>query len=155
MQGTSLCSLRREHRERRRCWARLADCTLGAEIDWRTLYPSDARTVRLPTYPFQEECHWRESDQNHRIRVSRPVHPLLGIQLEASKPSWKSSLDLIELDYLLDHRISGATVFPGCRIYRDGPRAARETLGPVPCTLEDIEFQKFLVLDQTFRRQCS
>ena len=26
--------------------------------------------------------------------------------------------------------------------------AARETLGPVPCTLEDIEFQKFLVLDQ-------
>ncbi len=26
--------------------------------------------------------------------------------------------------------------------------AAREILGPVPCTLEDIEFQKFLVLDQ-------
>ena len=106
--------------------------TLGAEIDWRTLYPSDARTVRLPTYPFQEECHWRESDQNHRIRVSRPVHPLLGIQLEASKPSWKSSLDSIELDYLLDHRISGATVFRGAGYIEMALAAARETLGPVP-----------------------
>ena len=149
LQGATLCSLRRENRERAALLGSLGRLySLGAEIDWHRLYPVDATTIRLPSYPFQSESHWRESDQARRIRVGRPVHPLLGIRLEVPKPSWKVDLDSSDLSYLADHRIGDSTVFPGAGYVEMALAAAREIFGPIPCVLEDIEFQRFLILDQ-------
>ena len=82
------------------------------------------------------------------MRVSRPVHPLLGNRLERSKPSWRGTLDTASLSYLIDHRIGDSTIFPGAGYVEMALAAARETVRAGPCVLEDIEFQKFLVLDQ-------
>ena len=122
--------------------------TLGAEIDWQRLYPANATAIRLPSYPFQADSHWRESETTRRMRIGRSVHPLLGNRLDLPKPSWRVALDMASLSYLVDHRIGDAIIFPGAGYVEMALSAARETFGPVPCVVEDIEFQKFLVLDE-------
>ena len=147
--GTTLCSLRRDDRERAALLGSLGRMyILGSEINWRKLYPAEATAIKLPSYPFQPDIHWRESETTRRMRVSRPVHPLLGNRIEISKPSWSGTLDTASLSYLVDHRIGDAIIFPGAGYVEMALAAAREMFGPVPCVLEDIEFQKFLILDQ-------
>jgi acyl transferase domain-containing protein/acyl carrier protein/phospholipid N-methyltransferase len=149
-QGTSLCSLRRGDREQATLLGSLGRLySLGAEIDWQQLFPADAMAVKLPSYPFQVESHWRESDHTRRLRLGESVHPLLGNRLDASRPTWNVELDTADLDYLKDHQIGGSIVFPGAGYVEMALAAARETFGQVPCVLEDMEFQKMLVLDQT------
>src|SRR5262245_35393308 len=149
-QGLVLCSLRRKERERAALLGSLGRLyTAGADIDWRRIFPEDVTAIKLPAYPFQLDHYWRESDETRRIRMGRWDHPLLGVRLDLAKLSWKGDLASGELDYLADHRISGATVFPGAGYVEMALAAARELLGPGPCSLEEIEFQKFLVLDQS------
>ena len=147
--GATLSSLRRGDRERAAMLGSLGRLyTLGTEINWRKLFPDGATAIKLPVYPFQADIHWRESEKTRQIRVGRPVHPLLGNRLEVSKPSWSVELDTAGLEYLVDHRIGGAIVFPGAGYIEMALAVARETFGPVPCVVEDAEFQKFLILDQ-------
>src|SRR5919108_84539 len=147
--GAALGSLRREERERAALLGSLGRLyTLGAEIDWQRLYPANATAIRLPSYPFQADSHWRESETTRRIRIGRSNHPLLGNRLDVPKPSWSGALDMASLSYLVDHRIGDAIIFPGAGYVEMALSAARETFGPVPCVVEDIEFQKFLVLDE-------
>ena len=148
-QGITLGSLRRADRERAALLGSLgALYSAGAEIDWSKLYPACSNAIKLPRYPFQSERFWHESEQNRRIRVSRPTHPLLGIPLEAPKPTWEADLGSVDLGYLADHQIGDSIVFPGAGYVEMALAAAKEIFGPVPCVVEEIEFQKFLLLDQ-------
>jgi acyl transferase domain-containing protein/acyl carrier protein/ubiquinone/menaquinone biosynthesis C-methylase UbiE len=149
LKGTTLSSLRREDRERAALLVSLGRLyTNGADIDWHKLYQAGATAIKLPFYPFQAESHWRESDLTRRIRIGSSVHPLLGQRLEVAKPSWKVDLDRADLGYLSDHRIGDSIVFPGAGYVEMGLAAARETFGSGPCVLEDVEFQRFLVLER-------
>src|SRR5262249_17782451 len=68
--GATLCSLRRDDRERAALLGSLGRLyTLGADIDSHKLHPADATAIKLPAYPFQAEVHWRESDITRRIRL--------------------------------------------------------------------------------------
>jgi len=99
-QGTILSSLRRESRERAALLGSLGRLyTLGADIDWRRLYPTDGTAIKLPLYPFRAERHWRESDLNPRTLVGRPVHPLLGNRLDVANEGGDS---LIAMDVSLE-----------------------------------------------------
>jgi acyl transferase domain-containing protein/NADPH:quinone reductase-like Zn-dependent oxidoreductase/short-subunit dehydrogenase/acyl carrier protein len=147
--GATLACLRREERERAALLGSLGRLyTLGAEIDWQKVFRGDATAIRLPLYPFQADSYWRESDTTRRMRIGRTIHPLLGNRLEAPKPSWSNALDMASLSYLADHRIGDAIIFPGAGYVEMALAVAREALGPVACVVEDIEFEKFLILDQ-------
>jgi NADPH:quinone reductase-like Zn-dependent oxidoreductase/SAM-dependent methyltransferase/acyl carrier protein len=62
-------------------------------------------------------------------------------------------LDTADLGYLTDHRIGASIVFPAAGYIEMALATAREMFGNVPAVLEDIEFQKFLPLDEkTFCR---
>jgi acyl transferase domain-containing protein len=53
-QGTMLCSLRREARERATLLGSLGQLYCrGAELAWHKLFPVDAAAIKLPSYPFQ------------------------------------------------------------------------------------------------------
>jgi amino acid adenylation domain-containing protein len=148
-QGTTLCSLRRGDRERAEMLGSLGRLySLGGDIHWHKLFPAEATAIGLPSYPFQADTHWRESDQGRRIRLGESIHPLLGNRQKAAQPSWNVELDTADLEYLADHRIGGSIVFPGAGYVEMALAAARETLGSGACVLEDIEFQKFLFLDE-------
>jgi acyl transferase domain-containing protein/NADPH:quinone reductase-like Zn-dependent oxidoreductase/acyl carrier protein len=148
--GAVLPSLRRQERERAALLGSLGRLfCFGAEIDWQKLFPSGAAAIKLPAYPFQADRHWRETDALRRLRRGETVHPLLGNRLETAQPIWQVKLDAGDLAYLADHRIGSSVIFPGAGYVEMALAAAQESFGPVRCVVEDIEFQKFLVLDDT------
>src|SRR5262249_44141093 len=126
-QGTLLCSLRRQERERAALLGSLGRMyTLGADIQWRKLFPADAAVVKLPSYPFQRETYWREADRLRRRRLGEIIHPLLGERSDATQPCWNVQLDTADLGYLADHRVKNAIVFPGAGYVEMALAAARE-----------------------------
>ena len=64
----------------------------GQPLDAKRLFPS-GRRVPLPTYPWQRERFWNESEESRVSRLTAPVHPLLGVELGGPEPSWEARLD--------------------------------------------------------------
>ena len=148
-QGSVLYSLRRGDPAKASLLGSLARLYIaGANIDWAKLFPDEATAIKLPLYPFQPEMHWHEGEQSRRFRLEGPIHPLLGKRVEAPQPTWSVKLDNAELDYLEDHRMAGAPVFPATGYIEMALGAAQQAFGPDPCILEDVEFSKILVLDR-------
>lgn len=158
-----LPSLRRKKGERVMMLASLGHLyTLGYPIDWNHLYPKeasgrfpqDASSVRLPSYPWQPERYWNESEATQQARVGtqnprllahhtlavQQTHPLLGGKLQSVQPVWDVEIDQEYLTYLSDHRIQGAVVYPGAA-YVEMALAAGEGI-----QVSQIEFHKALFL---------
>jgi acyl transferase domain-containing protein/acyl carrier protein/ubiquinone/menaquinone biosynthesis C-methylase UbiE len=149
VQGTTLCSIRRADRERAAMLGSLGRLyTLGVEIDWRRIFPAEASVIKLPSYPFQPQKHWRETESARRQRIGSLTHPLLGNRQQTPQPTWQVQLDTGRLGYLEDHKVKGSIVVPGAALVEMALAAAHEVYGPVPCVVEDIEFQKLFILDQ-------
>ncbi len=133
--------------------------TLGYPVDWTRLAPERERLVQLPSYPWQRERYWQESEESLQGRLSEPnqyrrailarqVHPLLGSRLESVHPVWDGSIELQQLPYLNDHRVQGAVVYPGAAYVEMALAVAKETWGTQPCVLEEIAFHKPLLLSE-------
>jgi len=128
--------------------------TLGYPVDWHRLYPQ-GQFVRLPSYPWQRERYWNESEESQQARLGQtyqrtllgvPVHPLLGSRLESPQPQWNATIDLHRLTYLEDHRVQGAVVYPGAAYVEMALAAAKEIFGESSYVLEEIEFDKAMFL---------
>jgi acyl transferase domain-containing protein/short-subunit dehydrogenase/acyl carrier protein len=149
VRGVTLCSLRRQAGERAMLFGSLGQLfCLGADIDWPKLFPGDASPIKLPSYPFEGQGHWREGNEARRLRLGELIHPLLGDRIDAPQPIWKLELDTAGLRYLEDHRIGDSIVFPAAGYVEMALACARELFGPDPCVLEDVEFETLLELEQ-------
>jgi acyl transferase domain-containing protein/thioesterase domain-containing protein/acyl carrier protein len=120
--------------------------TLGYPVDWHRLYPETGQLVRLPSYAWQRERYWHESEKSLQARLGLPVHPLLGSRLESAQPMWNGSIDKQHLTYLDDHRVQGIVVYPGAAYVEMALAAAKEIFGEGHYVLEDIEFLQALFL---------
>ncbi len=148
--GTVLPSLRRQEAEHEQMLGSLGALhTLGYPVAWGRLYPEGGRFVRLPSYPWQHERYWQESEVSQQNRLGRRVHPLLSSRLASPRLSWESEIDKEFLTYLDDHRIQGTVVFPGAGYVEMALAAASEVFGEGPYVLEEVEFQKALFLSDT------
>jgi acyl transferase domain-containing protein len=146
-QGVVLPSLRRKEPEQRFMLGSLAALyTQGYAVNWETFYPKKGAFVRLPTYPWQRERYWVESEDSHRRRLGIEDHALLGHYLRAVRPSWELQVIKRRLPYLDDHRIQGTVLMPGAAFIEMVLVAAREAFGAGTYVLEDIEFHKALFL---------
>lgn len=169
-----LPSLRRKKAERIMMLASLGQLyTLGYPIDsvpfgyWYRLYAPTAsglsrsrgeaehhvrqqpNRVRLPSYAWQRERYWHESDASRQARLvdeqqramlGQQVHPLLGAKLQAAYPVWDVEIDQQQLSYLSDHAIQGSVVYPAAA-YVEMALAATPSR-----VVEEIEFHKALFL---------
>lgn len=156
--GTILPSLRRKERERAMMLGSFGQLyTLGYSVDWQRLYPQPGRFVPLPAYPWQRESYWQESEASRLGRLGEPnqfrgamlgqqVHPLLGSRLESASQVWHAAIDQDELTYLQDHCVQGSVVYPGAAYVEMALAAAKEIFGHDQGTVEEIEFQKALLL---------
>lgn len=157
-EGTVIPSLRRQEPEQVMLLGGLGKLyTLGYPIDWHRLYPEEGRFVRLPSYPWQRERYWQESEESQQARLGslsrqaklgQQIHPLLGCQVKSAYSLWDSSIDLQQLTYLQDHCVDGAVVYPGAAYVEMAIAAAKETFGQISCIVEEIEFQKPLLLSK-------
>ena len=142
-----LCSLRRGEDESASMLAALgALYTIGAPVNWDAFRSASAQFVRLPAYPWQRERHWSESEESLRDRIGVPSHPLLGLRTGSARPTWQAEINPVLLDYLPDHAVRGAVVFPGAGYVEMAIAAAREVFGPATVAIEQIRFERALFL---------
>lgn len=159
--GTVLPSLRRKEQEQTMMLGSFGKLyTLGYSVDWKRLYQQPGHFVQLPSYPWQRESYWQESEESRLGRLGEPnqyrgsmlgqqVHPLLGSQLESASQVWHGSIDQEELTYLNDHCVQGSVVYPGAAYVEMALAAAKEIFGHESGVIEEIEFQKALLLPES------
>jgi acyl transferase domain-containing protein/acyl carrier protein len=153
-----LPSLRRREDERGTMLRSLGQLyTLGHAVNWDGVIPGPARTLRLPSYPWQRERYWSESEESRTTRLAAPAHPLLGTSLRAPQPAWETRLDLRLFPYLNDHCVQRTTIFPATGYLEMAIAVARELFGDGPCRLENVKLANpcFLTADRPLRLRAS
>ena len=103
----------------------------GAAVDWSAWFPSAARVVRLPAYPWQRERHWNgdSSSWRHSGGATPTDHPLLGRRLPSLEPTWLNELSSPQMDRFGDHRVGDAIVMPATGFVTLALEAGRRALG--------------------------
>ncbi len=150
IRGNVLTSLHRKQTERATLSKALgALYTTGYPVDWQRLYPARRNHVQLPTYPWQRETYWNESEESLFDRLGGSEHPLLGHRITIPTPqfSWKSTLNENFLPYIVDHRIEGLVVLPGAAYVEVGLAIHKKLYEKKACVLEKIALHRALVID--------
>ncbi|HEX2909582.1 MAG TPA: SDR family NAD(P)-dependent oxidoreductase [Chloroflexia bacterium] len=130
----------------------------GLNIEWSRVEEGQPRqrVAGLPTYPFQRQRFWLDSNGRKKpARSARGINPLLGqkLQLPLRESVYQSELSVANLPFLSDHRVFGRVVVPGSSHVAMALQAARATFGQNPCRLADITFAQALALDEDEARQ--
>ena len=149
-QGVVVPSLRRKEKERVQMLASLGTLhASGFPVDWNTVYPKRAKYISLPGYSWQRESYWHESAGEREYRLGVTAHPLLGRREKTVNPTWTSELDPTRFPYLHDHSVNGRTVFPAAAYLEMGLGLAKEIFTNDMCVMEDVDFQKALLVSRT------
>ncbi|MBI4852598.1 MAG: SDR family NAD(P)-dependent oxidoreductase [Acidobacteria bacterium] len=105
----------------------------GVEVNWVNLL--SGKYVDIPTYPFQRQRYWLESDKEKitdisTIGLTSAQHPLLGAttQLAEGGHLFTALLSLKEHAWLSDHQVFNTVVFPATA-YLELAWRALEVLG--------------------------
>ncbi|MGW0885981.1 SDR family NAD(P)-dependent oxidoreductase, partial [Streptomyces sp. NPDC002671] len=125
----------------------------GASVDWASLFEG-ARRVDLPTYAFQRERYWLESESAGTgdvasVGLASADHPLLGaaVALPASDGVLLTGrLSLRTHPWLADHAVAGVALLPGTAFVELALRAG----DAVGCDrLEELTLEAPLVLPES------
>lgn len=148
--GTWLASLRRGRGDWDTLLANLAQLyVVGGAIDWDAVNaPYASRRLDLPTYPFQHERYWTNATYSQGTRVNPNLHPLLGRGTRSpfmSATLYESAVSSSQPAYLGDHRVYGATVFPGSA-FIELALAAAAGQGDGTLSVDHLELQAPFVL---------
>jgi acyl transferase domain-containing protein len=143
-----VASLRRGEPERAQFLAALGELyAAGTPIDWQRQSPAGGRFVKLPTYPWQRETYWHESEESLSDRLGQDGHPLLGQRLDGPGDVWSSALNSQYLPWLQDHRVEELVVLPGAAYVELGFALQGEVSGAHERVLENLQFHRALVID--------
>jgi len=149
--GTVVGTLRRDQGQRRDLLARLCELhAAGAAIAWDAsdLIP-DAGPIDLPGYPWHHEPYWlAEPATAMPARGSR--HALLGDSRAVATPGRltvvQARLAASETEFLADHVVQDAVVFPAAGHIDLVLAAAREVYPDRAWALEDLRLEAALTL---------
>ena len=127
----------------------------GVAVDWHGYdKPYYRQKEQLPTYPFQRERYWIETNHKTSQSFGESVsHPLLKDKLNSPsrESQFRAELLLDTLDYLTDHQVYGHIIYPSTgfielmlAVVSHDSGHSNKTSG---LCLEDIRFQCALRLD--------
>ncbi|MGW8768955.1 amino acid adenylation domain-containing protein, partial [Streptomyces sp. NPDC055815] len=130
----------------------------GVTIDWPALLaPYDARTVELPSYPFQRAHYWLLNEPAAAPRsaprpMAQPAEQvaLLGVRMPSSplaQAQFAPRLDPVAHPCLGDFVVGGRPVVSAGVLVESVIEAVTEFAGTGPVSVEDLELPVDLVLD--------
>ena len=114
--------------------------------------------VDLPAYAFNHsQRYWSESRLSKNFRFRQfPRHELLGAPISDWDPSeavWRNFIRASENPWIKDHRVTGATIYPGAGMLVMAIEASRQLADPSKqikgYRLREISFLKALVIPLT------
>ncbi len=147
-QITCFLSLRRKEPEVRQILTTAAELyCAGFDLDWRALAPVSGRFLSTPKYPWQRELHWSESARSKMERLGLPGPVYLNRTLLSGTPSWEVEINRQYFPFLMDHGVQDQTVFAGMGYVEAALSLAGRIFGAVPVVLENVNFEKVLVVD--------
>ena len=120
----------------------------GFGLRWEGVQPGPCPHHPFPTYPWQRQSFWAESDDARALRIAGPLHPLLGIRERGPALAWQSDIDVHTHPYLVDHGLDGKTVFPAAGYIELMLAAMREGKPDSTVELRDVHFERVLWLDE-------
>ena len=125
----------------------------GAAVDWKAFFAgSGAKTVPLPTYPFQRKRYWLDASETAGDPASlgqhRLDHALLGAAVEepdGAGLALTGRLSLHDLPWLADHALAGTVLLPGAALLDLALRAGEQAGCPA---VAELTMQAPLVLSE-------
>ena len=122
----------------------------GHSPSWRALYP-DARTVGLPTYPFEHRRYWlapTATGDACGLGLDRAEHPLLGAVAELADQDQvmvSGRLSPGTEGWLVGHQVNDTVVFPAAGFIEVMLRAGELTGCPV---IDELVLHTALILSE-------
>ena len=121
---------------------------LGVEVDWREVNQAAGNFVEQPFYVWNRERFWLESEEGRHFRCDPEDHPLLGVRVKSTKPTWEFYLDPRLFQYLDDHRFWDSIIFPASG-YGEIGLALCEALFPGEgYCVEELEMKKAMFVSE-------
>jgi acyl transferase domain-containing protein/NAD(P)-dependent dehydrogenase (short-subunit alcohol dehydrogenase family)/acyl carrier protein len=118
----------------------------GQDVNWDAILPNHGAFISLPSYPWQRERYWIESEVSLQDRIGESEYPLLRSRVGESNDSWRSEIGGGYFPFLRDHIVNDEIVFPGAGYVEAGLEAYRRRFGREICILRDLEFHNILFL---------
>jgi acyl transferase domain-containing protein/D-arabinose 1-dehydrogenase-like Zn-dependent alcohol dehydrogenase/acyl carrier protein len=122
----------------------------GAKLDWGAFFDgTDAKTVPLPTYPFQRRRYWLASGAGASLGATGlgdPEHPLLGAVIEDPAGGGlilAGQISLAAQPWIAGHAVAGTVLLPGTAFLELALRAG-EAAGAA--SIEELTLRAPLVL---------
>ncbi len=131
----------------------------GIKIDWQAFNRNcDSQGVKLPTYPFQRQRYWwdRAKFWTETSSNQQPLHPLLGNPLTLAGTSqirFQGQIEANSPEYLSDHRLESAIVFPATAYLEMALAAGRYIYPDCNLRLEQFLIKQPLILEDTTQLQ--
>ena len=152
--GLALPSLRRHDDDRKVMLRSLAALAVrGHPVQWKAVQSGFRNYVKLPSYPWQHERHWFESQAQApgggpARRHTEGEHPLLGTRLHAATPLWEADFGGAVRGWLDDHIVQGAIVFPAAAYVEMAMAVAAAVAPGRVATVRDLDLSRALFLSQ-------
>ena len=116
----------------------------GAAVDWGAVHGERWRRLALPTYPFERQSYPLPADPgSDPAELSAELRPLAAAGPDRS---WELDVDRRAFPFLADHRLQDTVVMPGTAYVELALAAAAQVWGAGRHELEDLRFEKALVL---------
>lgn len=119
--------------------------TSGANLDWSKQYPI-RNLITLPTYPWDRETLWSETDESRADRLGSKGHPLLTPKLDEAQAIWEGEISRHVQRYLADHKIQNEAILPGAAFVEMG-FIAKLSKGE-SIAIEGLKFHRMLSVEQ-------
>ncbi|MFI5783806.1 SDR family NAD(P)-dependent oxidoreductase [Nocardia sp. NPDC051570] len=153
-QVPTVATMRREHGEPREVVTALGRLHAnGVPVDWSAFFAGhDGSGIALPTYPFERQRFWLESEAGYGADELGQVpsrHPLLGAMVELPEPDGLVLTGRLSREthtWLGEHDVLGSVILPGTAFVELALHAGRQ----VGCgVVEELALQTPLVLPET------
>ncbi len=120
----------------------------GFEADWAAVFPETGPVAPFPTYAWDHEPHWHQSDECREFLRGGPGGPLLGRRLSAPSPAWEAAINAHVVPFLQDHAVHGDTIVPSTA-YVELALAAAAASGMTTAVVEGLRLHKAVFLSAT------
>lgn len=116
----------------------------GVPLNWSAVTGGTPFKGALPTYSWDRQNYWHESEESRAVLFEGKVHPLLGTRSHGPNMVWTNEFNLTSDRYLSGHAIEGDTVFPAAGYLEMMLAAGRNALDDGVIELVDVEFPSAL-----------